>query len=382
MRLDQRRPAGRRPRSHTSCDITASSGDGGTSTARSRVRGRGRRRRCAQSASAAVGVGADQEARHLLDRLLRRRQADAQQRASPHSASSRSSDSARCAPRLSPAHRVDLVDDHRARRRQHLAARLRAEQDVERLRRGDEDVRRPLARICARSACGVSPVRTQVRISTSGRPALAQLARGCRRAAPRDSSGCRSTAPSAARRRRSASRRGSSPATPCAHQLVDRGEEGGERLARAGRRGDQHVPPGLDRRPRLRLRRRRRGEAAREPVGDRRVEDGACGGWGEVHADARRFSVLEFGTRNRGAQSTGSAGGRGGRPPGASPTAGRRGPACRAWRRCLRRPRRSAGPTRWSPRSRRRAAPGAGRRPAGRRRSPACAAAAARSRSR
>ena len=71
--------------------------------------------------------------------------------------------------------RVDLVDDDRARGRQHRAAGLRAEQDVERLRRRHQDVRRAAGACASRSACGVSPVRTAVRISTSGRPSARQL---------------------------------------------------------------------------------------------------------------------------------------------------------------------------------------------------------------
>ena len=96
------------------------------------------------------------------------------------------------------------------------AARFRAEQDVERLRRRDDDVRRRACASASRSPGGVSPVRTQVRISTSRQALLAAAPRGCRRAAPRGCAGCRSTAPSAARRRRSASRRRAPPsARPC-----------------------------------------------------------------------------------------------------------------------------------------------------------------------
>ena len=57
------------------------------------------------------------------------------------SSSSRSSESARCAPRLVPAMRVDLVDDHPADAAEDLA-RLRREHQVERLGRGDQDVGR------------------------------------------------------------------------------------------------------------------------------------------------------------------------------------------------------------------------------------------------
>ena len=50
------------------------------------------------------------------------------------------------------------------------------------------------------------------------------------------------------------------------HQAVERPQERGERLARAGRGGDQRVLAGGDRRPCLRLGRGRLGEGAREPL--------------------------------------------------------------------------------------------------------------------
>ena len=46
---------------------------------------------------------------------------------------------------LRPHHRVNFVDDHGARRRQHLPAGLRAKQDVQRFGCGDHDVRWPLS---------------------------------------------------------------------------------------------------------------------------------------------------------------------------------------------------------------------------------------------
>ena len=110
--------------------------------------------------------------------------------------------------------RVDLVDDHRARGRQHRAAGVRAEQDVERLRRGDQDVRRRCG-ACGRArpaACRRCAPRCGCR-----RPAAPARAapRGCRRAAPPGCAGCRSTAPSAARRRRPGSRPRAGPPAPC-----------------------------------------------------------------------------------------------------------------------------------------------------------------------
>ena len=47
---------------------------------------------------------------------------------------------------LALCHGMNLVDDHRARGLQHGAARLRAEQDVERFRRGHDDMGRKLRR--------------------------------------------------------------------------------------------------------------------------------------------------------------------------------------------------------------------------------------------
>ena len=74
----------------------------------------------------------------------------------PLSADSRSSERARCEPRLFGASGVDLVDDHGARRCQHRAAGVGAQEDVERLRRRDDDVRRRLAHAVALGGRGVA----------------------------------------------------------------------------------------------------------------------------------------------------------------------------------------------------------------------------------
>src|SRR4029434_3715497 len=60
---------------------------------------------------------------------------------------------------------------------------------------------------------------------------------------------------------------------PLAHQSIDGAEERGERLAGAGRRGDQHVAAGLYGGPSVSLRGCRRGETLVEPGADRRVEE-------------------------------------------------------------------------------------------------------------
>src|SRR5205823_7803305 len=59
-----------------------------------------------------------------------------------------------------------------------------------------------------------------------------------------------------------------------ADEVVDGGQEGGERLARAGRGGDQGVAAGLDLRPGARLRLGRRAEALLEPGGEGGVKAG------------------------------------------------------------------------------------------------------------
>jgi len=61
------------------------------------------------------------------------------------SSSSRSRESGEVRPALVPRHRVDLVHDHGAHLGEPAAARLRGEQDEERLGRGDQHVGRPAA---------------------------------------------------------------------------------------------------------------------------------------------------------------------------------------------------------------------------------------------
>ena len=145
-------------------------------------------------------------------------------------------------------HRVDFVDDDRAHRAQHLAAALRRQQQV-----SDSGV---VTRMCggvrsiaARSDCVVSPVRT-----------AAVMRGGC--AVPPASASCRM--PRARLREvlvdvgaQRLQRRdvddahfvGERPVAALLDEVVEGGEKRGERLARAGRRGDQRVAAVADRRP-------------------------------------------------------------------------------------------------------------------------------------
>jgi hypothetical protein len=56
------------------------------------------------------------------------------------------------------------------------------------------------------------------------------------------------------------------------HEIVQRREKRGERLPRAGRRGDQRVAAAADGRPALRLRRRRLAERFVEPLRNEGME--------------------------------------------------------------------------------------------------------------
>jgi hypothetical protein len=141
---------------------------------------------------------ADQEARGLGQRL--RWVADRPMRVNrrPHKASSRSSVSARCAPRLLPASAwisstITLRTPASIARPDSEPSRMYSDSGVVTMMCGGR------LRHFARSACGVSPVRTALRISTVGRPS-APVPRGCPAAGAPGSGACRSTAPSAARR--------------------------------------------------------------------------------------------------------------------------------------------------------------------------------------
>ena len=107
----------------------------------------------------AFGVRPDQKACNRLDRLLGRRQADAQQRAIAERRQTLER-KRQVGTALVRRQRVDLVDDHGPRRRQHFAAGIGAEQDVERLRCGDDDMRRRAAHALAlagRRVAGAHP---------------------------------------------------------------------------------------------------------------------------------------------------------------------------------------------------------------------------------
>jgi hypothetical protein len=155
-------------------------------------------------------------------------------------------------------HRVNLVDDDHACGPQHVARALGGEQQVQRLGRRDQDVRR---RAQHRRALGLGRVAAAHRRGDTHRreaalpgDALDLAARlgeilvdvGRQRLERRDIDHPHLVGQLA--------RPGEVAALEAlAQQAVDRDQEGGERLARAGRRGDQRMAARADRAPALDL---------------------------------------------------------------------------------------------------------------------------------
>ena len=121
--------------------------------------------------------------------------------------------------------------------------------------------------IAARSFCGVSPLRTAAVIWIAGKPIFFGDARGF-------PAGLRQVLVDIRGKR--LQRRdvddphfvGQAALQPLAKELVDRGQEGGERLPGARRRGDERVVAAPDGTPALELGVGGRAEAARPPCSD------------------------------------------------------------------------------------------------------------------
>ena len=194
-----------------------------------------------------LSLRAGDEAADLRERALRRREADALEGALDEALEPlQRQREVRSA--LRPCDRVHLVEDHRLDPAQRLA-RLRGEEQEERLGRRDEDVRRrllhPTPLVCRRVA-GADPDRE---LGAEPRERAPQVALDVvvQRLQRRD---VQEPEPLAGRR----------------VQPVDPDQERGERLPRAGRRLDEDVPARRDRRPAELLRRGRVRERPLEPL--------------------------------------------------------------------------------------------------------------------
>ena len=194
------------------------------------------------------------EAADLLERPLRGRQADALDRLAGQPVEPLQAErQVRAA--LGARDGVHLVDDHRLDPAQRLA-RLRGQQQEERLGRRDQDVGRVAhhrGALLLRRVAGAD-ADAQLRAQAGERPAQVALDVVVERLQRRDVEEAQ-------------------PLARARVEPVDPVEEGRQRLARAGRRLDQRVPAARDRRPAELLRRRRPLERLLEPGARGRAED-------------------------------------------------------------------------------------------------------------
>jgi hypothetical protein len=124
--------------------------------------------------------GPDQQAGHLLDGLLRRREADPLEAPAGERVEALERDG-QVEPALVAGHGVDLVHDDRAGAGQEAAAPLRRQQYVEGLRRGDEDVGRPADHRLALAGRGVARADERADLGERGAAQLLQLRQRARR---------------------------------------------------------------------------------------------------------------------------------------------------------------------------------------------------------
>ncbi len=217
-----------------------------------------------------ANLAAAEEARHLVQGARRGRQADALERRGAAGAEGLQAlqREEQVGASLGGDQRVDLVDDHRLDGGEH-GARRRGEQEVERLGRGDEDVRRrpgearPLARRRVarahrdRGHAEGDAARCGHRSDAGERRAQVLLHVGRQRLERGDVEHPAALPPIGLRRE---------------HQPIDRREERRQRLARARRREEQRGRARHDGTPAPGLRRRRSRERRGEPAPNGQVE--------------------------------------------------------------------------------------------------------------
>ena len=215
-----------------------------------------------------------------------------------------------------PDHRVDLVDDHGAYGSQHLAAALGRQQEIQRLRRGDQNVRRRAEHRRALVLRGIAGSDRGRNRRGADAPRLGRPAES----APRLGQVLVDVRAQRFQRRDvdDANGVGKRPGERVFQQIVERDQERGECLARAGRRGDERMTAVANRPPSLALRARRLAERFAEPLSrnrmKRRKRHGtirvshipctACGGSGSRRSSSTRRSATRQRTASRSRSST------------------------------------------------------------------------------
>ncbi len=225
------------------------------------------------------------EARNGFDGLLRGRQTDAQQRLR---AECLQAFKAQCqvAAAFAGGHGVDLVDDHRACRAEHLPAGIGAEQHIQGFRRGHQNVRRRFAHRrtvflrCIAGAHGSADLQlrqahhAQLLGNAGQRVLQVDLDVVGQRLEGRDVD------------HQGGVGQAFGVFQAAVYQVVDDGEKGGKGLAGTGGRGDQGRAALADQRPRPGLGGGDGRERMVEPGADGRVKaaQGTVCGDGQVHA--------------------------------------------------------------------------------------------------
>ncbi len=209
-------------------------------------------------------LAAAEETGHDAQRTLRRRQPDALRRFLGECLEPLERQRHVCAA-LGAGEGVDLVDDHPLDAAQRLA-RLRGEQQVERLGRGDQDVRRPLAERAPLLGRRVAGAHRHLNIARQ--VVLAAIARRQRDTGERRTKVAVHVVNERLQRRNVEDAQAAQRIVGdrLAHQPIEAPQERGERLARAGGSADQRVLTGRDGRPAQGLGGSRRIERGSEPI--------------------------------------------------------------------------------------------------------------------
>jgi hypothetical protein len=190
---------------------------------------------------------------------------------------------------LAARHCVNFIDDDGGYGREHVASRLRAQQDVERLRCRHDDVWRATSCLSSLVLWRIASAHPRADFDVADGVSAQMLANARKRRLEilldvvrqrlqgRDVDDARFVR--------------QSPLTALARQLIDHGQERGQRLTRTRRCGDEHILARLDGGPRVQLRGRRARESLGEPAADGRMKQGWIRGGVDTHGSCRAYAA-------------------------------------------------------------------------------------------